>query len=74
MRIGIGSNQSGVEFTEVLKLKFGNQGHAFEDLNTHSSVLGSYHNVTDQLASASRGRRVDRGERAGCPEARTPLK
>jgi RpiB/LacA/LacB family sugar-phosphate isomerase len=61
VRIGIGSDQSGVEFTEVLKFKFGNQGYAFEDLNTRDSVLGSYHNVTDQLGSAIRSRRIDRG-------------
>jgi RpiB/LacA/LacB family sugar-phosphate isomerase len=61
VRIGIGSDQSGVEFTEALKLKFANQGHAFENLNMCDPVSGSYHSVTDQLASAIRGRRIDRG-------------
>jgi RpiB/LacA/LacB family sugar-phosphate isomerase len=61
VRIGIGSDQSGVEFTEVLKFKFLSQGHAFEDLNTRDFVSGCYQNVTGQLASAIRGRRIDRG-------------
>jgi RpiB/LacA/LacB family sugar-phosphate isomerase len=61
VQIVIGADHSGFEYKERLKLKFVEQGHAVEDVGTRDLVPSSYHKVTDQLASAIRSRRVDRG-------------
>jgi RpiB/LacA/LacB family sugar-phosphate isomerase len=61
VRIGIGSDHSGFAFKERLRIKFSDQGHTVEDVGPRDLVPSDYHNVTDQLASALRSRRVDRG-------------
>ncbi len=60
MRIGIGSDSSGIEFKETLKARFRRQSHSVEDVCTSDLAQGSYHTATDRLSSAIGGGRVER--------------
>lgn len=61
MKLGFGSDSSGFEFKEALKARFRGQNHRIEDLRTSELDSGSYHAVTDRLASAIGQGRVQRG-------------
>ncbi len=60
MRIGIGSDSSGIIFKEALKVRFRGQSHTVEDVCACDIVRGSYHTATDRLASAINRGRVER--------------
>jgi RpiB/LacA/LacB family sugar-phosphate isomerase len=60
VRIGIGSDRSGINFKETLKARFRGQGHTVEDVCASDIVQGSYHTATDRLASAIGRGRVER--------------
>ncbi len=60
MRIGIGSDRSGIAFKETLKARFRGQGHTVEDVCASDIAQGSYHTATDRLASAIGRGRVER--------------
>ena len=61
MRIGIGSDSSGLLFKENLKARLRARSHAVEDVWTSDLARSSYHAPTDRLASAVGCGRVDRG-------------
>jgi len=60
VRIGIGSDSGGISFKEILKARFGGQGHTVEDVCTSDPAPGACHAATDRLASAIGGGRVER--------------
>ena len=60
MRIGIGSDSSGINFKEILKARFRVQNHTIEDVCTSDPAPGTYHTATDRLASAIGRGRVER--------------
>jgi RpiB/LacA/LacB family sugar-phosphate isomerase len=60
VRIGIGSDCSGVDLKETLKARFRGQSHTVEDVCASDIVQGSYHTATDRLASAIGRGRVER--------------
>ncbi len=60
MQLGIGSDDTGFEFKELLKTRLTSQNHAVRDVCTPDLELDSYHAVADRLASEIRGGRVDR--------------
>ena len=55
MRIGIGSDSSGINFKEILKARFRVQNHTIEDVCTSDPAPGTYHTATDRRA-IGRGR------------------
>ena len=59
VRIGLASDQLGFEHRERLKAGVTRQGHAAEDLSAEQA--GEYRAITDQLASAIRRGRLERG-------------
>ena len=61
MRIGFGSDQLGFEFKEHLRNRFAQLGHLAEDVSTENPRRDDCRSVTDQLASAIRTGRVERG-------------
>ena len=61
MRIGFGSDQLGCECKEHLKNRFVQQGHIAEDVSTGNPGRDDCRSVAEQLASAIRMRRVERG-------------
>jgi RpiB/LacA/LacB family sugar-phosphate isomerase len=60
VRIGIGSDCSGVDLKETLKARFRGQSHTVEDVCASDIAQGSYHTATDRLASAIGRGRVER--------------
>ena len=60
MRIGIGSDRSGIDFKETLKARFRGQRHTVEDVCASDIAQASYHTATDRLASAIGRGRVER--------------
>jgi ribose 5-phosphate isomerase RpiB len=58
VRIGIGSDRSGVNFKEALKARFRGQSQTIEDVCTSDPAPGT-HTATDRLASAIGRGRVD---------------
>lgn len=60
MRIGIGSDSSGIDFKESLKARFRGQSHTVEDVCTSDPAPGTCHIATDRLASAIGRGRVER--------------
>ena len=61
MRIGIGSDQSGSEFKELLKVRLTGQGHTAEDVSVGDRQRIDYQSVTGELSSAIYSGRVERG-------------
>ena len=59
MRIGLASDHLGFEHKERLKARVTRQGYTAEDLSAEQA--GEYHAITDQLASAIRRGRLERG-------------
>ena len=60
MRIGIGSDSSGINFKETLQARFRGQSHTIEDVCTSDPAPSTYHTATDRLASAIGRGRVER--------------
>jgi ribose 5-phosphate isomerase RpiB len=60
VRIGIGSDSSGIDFKETLKARFRGQRHTVEDVCASDIAQGSYHTATDRLSSAIGRGRVER--------------
>jgi len=61
VRIGIGSDQSGSEFKELLKVRLTGQGHTAEDVSVGDRQRIDYQSVTGELSSAIYSGRVERG-------------
>ena len=61
MRIGIGSDQSGLECKERLKARLTSQGHTVEDVSTANQSLNDYESIAAELSSAIYTGRVERG-------------
>jgi RpiB/LacA/LacB family sugar-phosphate isomerase len=61
VRIGLGSDQIGLECKERLKAKFAGQGHSAEDVCPANLCGDDYESITDQLSSALYTGRVERG-------------
>ena len=61
MRIGIGSDQSGLECKERLKAKLIGQGHAAEDVSAGNQPRSDYQFITGELSSVIYTGRIERG-------------
>ncbi len=61
MRIGFGSDQTGLECKERLKARLAGQGHAAEDVSTGDRSRSDYQSITGELSSAIYTGRVERG-------------
>ncbi len=60
MRIGIGSDSTGLQFKENLKARLRARSHAVEDVCASDVASSAYHAATDRLASAIGRGRVER--------------
>ncbi len=61
MRIGIGSDSTGLQFKENLKARLRARSHAVEDVCASDVAPSAFHAATDRLASAIGRGRVERG-------------
>jgi RpiB/LacA/LacB family sugar-phosphate isomerase len=61
VRIGIGSDQSGLECKEGLKARLTAQGHTAEDVSTGDRLPSDYQSITGELSTALYTGRVERG-------------
>jgi len=61
VRIGLGSDQSGLACKERLKARLTRQGHSVEDVSTGNPARSDYQSITGELASAIYTGRVERG-------------